>query len=218
MPGWQDDDLREVWPTWLASCQALQKRATNPIDWRFVCQQARSVDGSNRQAIAQYFESYLKVLEVRHATGKDAGSVKGLMTGYYEPNLNGSKTRGGVYQTPLHAYPKAWKVKRPSVYPTREQLLSSSILEGDEIVWVDDAVAAAFMQIQGSGRIHLPDGRVIRLGFAGTNEHKFESFAQWLLTRKEINRSQATMQGIQEWARKNPGHRSEEHTSELQSH
>jgi membrane-bound lytic murein transglycosylase A len=204
LPGWQEDDLREAWPAWLSSCQALEKRATHPLDWRAACQAAKQVNANQNQAIARYFETHMKVMEVRHANGKDAGVNTGLITGYYEPYLNGSRTKGGVYQTPLHAYPKAWQRKKPSQLPTREKLLASGLLDGDELVWVDDPVAAAFMQIQGSGRIRLTDGQVMRLGFAGTNDHPFQSFAQWLLNRREITRAQATMQGISEWAKKNP--------------
>ena len=82
--------------------------------------------------------------------------------------------------------------------------MSSGVLQGSEIAWVQDPVAAASMQIQGSGKIRLQDGRVLRLGFAGTNEQPFKSFAQWLLDRKEITRSEASMQGISQWAKQNP--------------
>ena len=125
--------------------------------------------------------------------------------GYYEPYLNGSRERGGAYQTPIHRYPEAWKKKKPAELPTRAELVSSGQLKGQEILWVDDPVAAAFMHIQGSGRIRMKDGKVVRLGFSGTNDRKFQSFAQWLLDRKEITRANATMQGIQSWANKNPG-------------
>ena len=209
LPGWQEDDLREAWPAWLLSCKALQKRASHPLDWRSACQAAKQVNGNQNQAIARYFETHMKVMEVRHANGKDAGANTGLITGYYEPYLNGSRTKGGAYQTPLHAYPKVWQRKKPSQLPSREKLLASGLLDGEELVWVDDPVAAAFMQIQGSGQIRLTDGQVMRLGFAGTNDHPFQSFAQWLLNRREITRAQATMQGISEWAKKNPSRVSE---------
>jgi len=127
-----------------------------------------------------------------------------LITGYYEPYLNGARERGGAFQTPLHRYPDAWKKKKPAELPSRAELLASGQLKGQEIMWVDDPVAAAFMHIQGSGRIRMKDGTMVRLGFAGTNDHKFQSFAQWLLDRKEITRANATMQGIQSWANKNP--------------
>ena len=171
---------------------------------RSACKAAERVNASSNQSIREYFESYMKVMEVRHQTGPSAGSVHGLVTGYYEPYLNGSRQKGGAYQTPLHRYPDAWKKRKPSELPTRAELFSGGQLNGQEIVWVDDAVAAAFMQVQGSGRIRMTDGKIIRLGFAGTNDQPFKSFAQWLLDRGEITRATATMQGIQAWAKKNP--------------
>jgi membrane-bound lytic murein transglycosylase A len=82
--------------------------------------------------------------------------------------------------------------------------MDSNLLRGSELVWVEDPVAAAFMQIQGSGKVKLDDGTVLRFGFEGTNDQPFKSFAQWLLNKGEITRNQATMQGIQSWARRNP--------------
>jgi membrane-bound lytic murein transglycosylase A len=205
LPGWQEDDLTQVWPVWQKSCQGLMKRNSNNLDWRAVCQAISKVDGRDDLAIRRYFESHMKVMEISHASGPSAGSSLGLITGYYEPYLRGSRQRGGVYQTPIHRYPEAWKKRKPDEMPTRAQLLSSGQLNGQELLWVDDPVAAAFMHIQGSGRVKMDDGRVVRLGFAGTNDQKFQSFAQWLLDRKEITRANATMQGIQSWAKKNPG-------------
>ena len=205
LPGWQDDDLTQAWPAWQRSCQGLVKRNANDIDWKPACSASYKVNASDAGAIRRYFEAHMKVMEIRHQNGPSAGSSNGLITGYYEPYLNGSRERGGAYQTPLHRYPEAWKKKKPAELPTRAELISSGQLKGQEILWVDDPVAAAFMHIQGSGRIRMKDGKVLRLGFAGTNDHKFQSFAQWLLDRKEITRANATMQGIQSWANKNPG-------------
>lgn len=205
LPGWQEDDLTQVWPAWQKSCQGLMRRNSNNLDWRTACQASSKVDGRDVLAIRRYFELHMKVMEISHASGASAGSSLGLITGYYEPYLRGSRLRGGVYQTPIHRYPEAWKKRKSEELPTRAQLLSSGQLNGQEILWVDDPVAAAFMHIQGSGRVRMDDGRVVRLGFAGTNDQKFQSFAQWLLDRKEITRASASMQGIQAWAKKNPG-------------
>jgi len=205
LPGWQDDDLTQAWPAWQRSCQGLVKRSANDIDWKPACSASYKVNASDTSAIRRYFEANMKVMEIRHQSGPSAGSSNGLITGYYEPYLNGSRERGGAYQTPIHRYPEAWKKKKPAELPTRAELVSSGQLKGQEILWVDDPVAAAFMHIQGSGRIRMKDGKVVRLGFSGTNDRKFQSFAQWLLDRKEITRANATMQGIQSWANKNPG-------------
>ena len=199
LPGWQDDDLTQVWPAWLKSCDALRKKNGEP-NWRQVCAQASNVSGRDNQSIRQYFENYFQAYEIRNKSGSDSG----LITGYYEPVMNGSLTRTSTYNVPLYGLPNAWKNSKPNPGPTRAELMSSGMLKGSEIAWVQDPVAAAFMQIQGSGKIRLEDGRVMRLGFAGTNEQPFKSFAQWLLDRKEITRSEATMQGISQWAKRNP--------------
>ena len=199
LPGWQEDDLTQAWPAWLKSCDALRRRSSE-VNWRQVCAQATSLSGRDEQAIRRYFENYFQAYEIRN----NSGSETGLVTGYYEPVMNGSLMRTSVYSVPLYAYPGAWKKIKPSPGPTRADLMASGMLKGSEIAWVQDPVAAAFMQIQGSGKIRLEDGRVMRLGFAGTNDQPFKSFAQWLLDHKEITRSEATMQGISQWARRNP--------------
>ena len=201
LPGWQEDDLTQTWPAWLKSCDALRKR-NSEINWRQVCSQTAAISSRDKQAIRQYFEGNFQAYEVRNsATGKESG----LITGYYEPVMNGSQTRTATYAVPLYGLPSAWKGAKPSPAPTRAELMSSGVLRGSEIAWVQDPVAAAFMQIQGSGKIRLEDGRVLRLGYAGTNDQPFKSFAQWLLDRKEISRGEATMQGISAWAKRNPG-------------
>ena len=199
LPGWQEDDLSQAWPAWLKSCDALRKRA-GEVNWRQTCSLANGVSGRDSQAIRRYFENHFQAYEIRN----NSGSEVGLITGYYEPVMNGSLTRTAIYNVPLYAYPNAWKKNKPSLGPARAELMSSGMLKGSEIAWVQDPVAAAFMQIQGSGKIRLDDGRIVRLGYAGTNDQPFKSFAQWLLDRKEITRSEATMQGISQWAKRNP--------------
>ena len=201
LPGWQEDELTPAWPAWLKSCEALRKR-NSEIDWRSVCTQANSISGRDGQAIRQYFEANFQVYEVRNSA---TGNEFGLITGYYEPVMNGSQTRTSTYTVPLYGLPNAWKGSKPNPAPTRAELMRSGVLKGSELAWVQDPVAAAFMQIQGSGKIRLEDGRVLRLGYAGTNDQPFKSFAQWLLDRKEITRGEATMQGISAWAKRNPG-------------
>lgn len=200
LPGWQEDDLSQAWPAWLQSCHGMVKRSSTRT-WSAVCDRAKGVTGSNTQAVRRYFEEYFQPYAIRsNASGSDTG----LITGYYEPIMNGSRVRTAQYTVPLYAYPASWKRSKPNPGPSRAELMSSNQLRGSEIAWTQDPVAAAFMQIQGSGKIQLDDGKVLRLGFAGTNEQPFKSFAQWLLNKGEITRSQATMQGIQAWAKRNP--------------
>ena len=199
LPGWQDDDLSQAWPAWLKSCEVLRKRS-GEVNWRELCTQATSLSPRDTQSIRRYFESNFQAYEIRNSSGSETG----LITGYYEPVMNGSQTRTSTYNVPLYAYPNAWKKSRPNPGPTRAELISSGVLQGSEIAWVQDPVAAASMQIQGSGKIRLQDGRILRLGFAGTNEQPFKSSAQWLIDRKEMTRGEASMQGISQWAKRNP--------------
>ena len=200
LPGWADDNLTEAWPAWLKSCEVLSKR-DGKIQWKEVCAQSRGVFASNDRAIRQYFESNFQVYEVTNSVN---GSQTGLVTGYFEPVMDGSLTRTSTFDVPLYAFPQSWKRSKPNPAPDRAELMRSGQLKGTELAWVQDPVAAAFMQIQGSGKIRLQDGRIVRLGYAGTNDQPFKSFAQWLLDRKEITRKEATMQGISAWAKAHP--------------
>lgn len=200
IPGWQEDDLSAAWSAWLESCKAMVKR-NSTRSWSGVCDRAKSVSGSNPQAVRRYFEDAFQAYAIR---SNSTGSETGLVTGYYEPIMNGSRVRTSRYTVPLYGYPAAWKRNKPNPGPTRAELMDSNQLRGSELIWVEDPVEAAFMQIQGSGKIKLDDGKVLRFGFAGTNDQPFKSFAQWLLNKGEITRSQATMQGIQSWAKRNP--------------
>jgi membrane-bound lytic murein transglycosylase A len=140
LPGWQEDDLSQAWPAWLKSCDALRRRSSE-VNWRQVCSQAASVSGRDTQAIRRYFESNFQAYEIRN----NSGSESGLITGYYKPVMNGSQTRTSTFTVPLYGYPNAWKKSRPNPGPTRAELMSSGILQGSEIAWVQDPVAAALM-------------------------------------------------------------------------
>ena len=198
IPGWNEDVLADTWHAWLQSCNALRKRKTGPVNWASVCDRANAQKPRDAKT---FFENNFRAYSVRNQV---TGKSEGLVTGYYEPIMNGSRVRTERYTVPLYAYLKSWVRAKPNPAPTRAELLSSSLLKGSEIAWVEDPVAAASMQIQGSGKIRLDGGQIVRFGFAGTNDQPFKSSAQWLLDRKEITRAEATMQGISEWAKRNP--------------
>jgi membrane-bound lytic murein transglycosylase A len=191
--GWSQDDMRAAWPALQASCQALKKRA----EWGRACAAGLMVDAGDLGAMRAYFETNFQPFRVINGDGTD----NGLITGYYEPILHGSRTRQGQYQIPLYRKP-AQLANR--ALPARAELLQNPAMRGNELVWVDDPVEAAFLQIQGSGRIRLANGTMMRVGFGGTNDQPFRSFGKWLLDRGEITPAQATMQGIKAWARANP--------------
>ncbi|MDK3025193.1 MltA domain-containing protein [Cupriavidus taiwanensis] len=192
--GWAQDDVRAAWPALQQSCQALKKRA----EWSRACAAGMMVNAGDINAMRAYFESNFQPYRVVNGDGSDSG----LITGYYEPILHGSRTRQGRFQVPLYRKPAQFGNR---ALPARAELLQNPAMRGNELVWVDDAVEAAFLQIQGSGRIRMADGSMMRVGFGGTNDQPFRSFGKWLLDRGEITPAQATMQGIKAWARANPG-------------
>ncbi|WP_245598970.1 murein transglycosylase A [Halotalea alkalilenta] len=194
LPGWSQDNALSAWSAFRSSCLALVRKST----WQRVCRSSESIDPLDSRAIQRFFETNF----VPYAVVNDDGSTTGTITGYYEPILRGSRTRHGPYQVPLHRLPTG--LSKAQLTQPRATLLGSGVLKGHELVWVDDPVEAAYLQIQGSGLIELDDGTVMRVGFAGTNERAFNSFSRWLLDRRQITPAQATMPGIRAWAKSHP--------------
>lgn len=197
LPGWHEENMQEVWDVYQANCQVLIKRA----NWKDNCRVAQQVDTQNAHAIRAYFQKYFYPQLLKDPEQRNIG----VITGYYEPILKGSRQRQGNFQTALYRYPAG--VKKGSVLPARAELLRSNLLTGQELVYVDNPVEAAFLQIQGSGRIQLEEGGELPVTFAGSNEQPFKSIARWLLDQRKITPAQATMQGIKAWAQAHPEQR-----------
>jgi membrane-bound lytic murein transglycosylase A len=217
LPGWQADRVAEAWPAFVAGCAALRNREA----WRAVCERAAGPVPSEREARA-FLESRFVPHRVQNADGTDTG----LVTGYYEPLLRGSRTRTRPFLTPLHAPPddlivvdlgevapetKSLRLRgrlegrRLVPYFTRAEIENGSApVGGKELLWVDDPIEAFFLQVQGSGRVRLPDGTLVRVGYADQNGHPYRSIGRHLVETGELKLEQASMQGIQAWARANP--------------
>lgn len=197
LPGWSQENAVAAWGAFRNSCTRLARRD----GWASVCRDASQVDPLDSAAIRHFFEKrfnpYLMV--------NDDGTTTGLITGYYEPVLHGSLSRHGEYQVPIYRLPSAWQGSPGATRPGRAQLRNSGVLDGHELVWVNDPIEAAYLQIQGSGRIELAEGGTLRVGFAGTNNQPFRSFARALIDSGEITPGQATLPGIRAWARRHPG-------------
>jgi membrane-bound lytic murein transglycosylase A len=218
MPGWDRDDVREAWPAFLTSCEVMVKRAA----WKEPCTVARTVDANNGGAIRTFFEAFF----VPHQVFNPDGTDNGLITGYYEPLLNGARKRGGPYQTPLHRAPddlltidlgsvypelKNMRLRGKLVgnkvvpYPARAELTQSAAMSGNELVWVDNPVDAFFLQVQGSGRVQFADTReVVRIAYADQNGHPYRSIGRYLVDKGELTMDQASAQGIKAWLAANP--------------
>ena len=218
LPGWRTDDPAEAWEAFLMSCRALEKQGA----WREVCTAAAGMGNPGRDAARRFFEAHLTPFQLLRTDGGD----EGLITGYYEPLLRGSRTATSRYRYPLYgvpddllevdlaeAYPELKGLrlrgrldgKRVVPYYDRAQIGEGRApLTGREIAWVDDAVELFFLQVQGSGRILLESGEMLRVGYADHNGLPYRSIGRHLAERGELPLEKASMQGIQAWARANP--------------
>jgi membrane-bound lytic murein transglycosylase A len=223
LPGWDKDDLRDAWPAFLASCEALVKK----IEWKEPCTVARDVDAANAKAVRAFFEAFFVPHQVLNPDGSDSG----LVTGYYEPLLRGARKRGGLYQTPLYRAPEDMlTIDLASVYPelksmrlrgrlvgnkvvpyfSRSEMTQSNTLTGKELLWVDDPIEAFFLQVQGSGRVKLIDTKeIVRVAYADQNGHPYKSIGRYLVDKGELTLDQASAQGIKAWVVVHPSRQQE---------
>jgi membrane-bound lytic murein transglycosylase A len=229
LPGWSQDDTRAAWPALLASCGS----ARMPQAWAGFCAEARAVPLTDAAAQRALLEARLQpwklVLEPADPTAGQAQET-GLVTGYYEPVLQGSRRRGGPYQWPLYAVPDdlvtvelgslypalqgervrgRLQGRRVTPYPDRAQLADGRVLAGKEIVWVDSAIDAFFLQVQGSGRVRLEDGTVIRLAFADVNGHPYRAIGRYLVEQGEMTLDEVSMPALRQWLLAHPDRQAE---------
>jgi membrane-bound lytic murein transglycosylase A len=222
LPGWSDDDVAAAWPAFLLSCRGVASRG-NGAGWKRVCDLARAADGQPGFDARRFFEQNLKP----YAIANGEGAVNGLVTGYYEPLLRGSRTRAKGYEQPVRGVPDdLLTIDLSAVFPELKDKRVRGRLEGNKVLpywsraeiaargdklpgptllYVDDAVELFFLQVQGSGRVRLADGSTVRLNYADQNGHPYQSIGKVLVERGELKLEEASMQGIQSWARANPG-------------
>lgn len=218
LPGWKSDNLKDVLPAFRKSCRAIGKKK----DWQDVCAKAYDIDENDTFAIRSFFETHF----IPYRIANENGSETGLATGYFEPLLQGSRVRKGKFRTALYrqpddllvidlasAYPQLKGLRlrgkldgnRVVPYETRAEIEKSGKLAGHEIVWVDDVLDAFFLEIQGSGRVYIPEsGETIRLAYANQNGRPYRSIGRYLLDRGELKPGQASSQQIRQWIRRNP--------------
>ncbi|MFU8822747.1 murein transglycosylase A [Yoonia sp.] len=182
LKGWAADNHRAALDVF---CKTTD-RITDPY-WQAVCHLApTSTDPRG------FFELYFTPVLI-------TDGVPMLFTGYFEPELSGSRVADAKHQHPLYALPSALPHGT-----TRRQIEQSRMLAGQEIVWLADPVDAFFLHVQGSGRVRLPDGSVLRLGFAGKNGLPYTSVGKELVARGIALADQVSAAFIQNWVRQNP--------------
>ena len=217
------DDLNLAWPAWLQSCTALVKK---PV-WKNACDTANSLNlqtnnNPDSDSVRAYFRQNFSVYKTTNVDGAESG----LITGYYQPILKGSRTKSAKYPFPLYTTPpdlitveldglfpelKYKRVRGRVVgnklvpYFNRAEIeTDNSPIKGRELVYIDNIVDVFFLQIQGSGVVQFENGEQVMVGYADQNGHTYNSVGRLLIERGELTSANASMAGIKNWVKNNP--------------
>ncbi len=197
LPGLNDDALHEAWHAWIRSCEK-----PNPA-FVPVCSELRRMSLASQGEQLGWMMVRLQPYRVEALNG----DAQGLLTGYFEPLLEGSLTPTAEFSVPVYRPPAGLG---RALWFTRQEIdtlpQAQVALKGREIVWLADPVDALVLQIQGSGRVRVTEkngsSSVLRVAFAGTNGQPYKSVGRWLLDRGEIK--DGSWPGIRAWTQANP--------------
>lgn len=230
--GWRSDDHAQALRTFLRSCSgrpgwtregAAAAYLGRREDWARVCDAAASLGGKvSRERARRFFETHFEPVEMIARGGHDA-----LFTGYFEPEVKGARTPSRRFSVPLLRRPgdllrlspaeairgSAGPLRyarmvagRPQPYFTRAQIEQGALAgRGLELVYLRDRIDAFFLHVQGSGRIRLADGSIMRVGFAGKNGHPYTSIGRTLIEWGELDGQGVSMQSIRRWLKRHSG-------------
>lgn len=214
LEGWRDDDQAAAFAALLKSCGAMQ----NPDA---ACAAALALGGGvDRKTARAFFEANYTPNVV------EGGDTPGFVTAYYEPEVKGSRVRGGAFQVPVYGRPSDLITIIPETdrarfndrntgfrvtpegqvpYYTRAEIWDGALDgRGLELLYLDDPVELFYMQVQGSGVVRLPDGSAIRLTYAGKNGYPYTSIGKLLVERGEIAKGAANMTAVKAWLHADP--------------
>ena len=213
----QQDEASQAWPAWLHGCEKLIKKN----DWKIPCEEARNLSSPSSMEVINYLHTYFNLYKAKN----EDGSSKGLITGYYQPLLKGSRAKTKKYKIPLYSPPlDLITVELSEIYPelkykrlrgrvegnklipylTRKEISKKDYpLQGNELLWVENSVESFFLEIQGSGVIKFEDGSTTQVGYADQNGHPYRSLGLALIRKGELKRHKVSMQSIKAWAKKN---------------
>jgi membrane-bound lytic murein transglycosylase A len=233
LPGWSDDSVAAALPAFLRSCAVLARRPeASPLnaalpqagragDWRGVCADAARVPTKDEAKARAFFEQ-----EFRPYRAANNADPKGLFTGYYEIEINGSRTKSARYSVPIYGLPKDLvtadlKEFDPSLsgkviigrvvvgkfhpYPDRASIESVGLGKNAPVIaWADGAVDVFFLHIQGSGLIRMDTGESIRVGYAAKNGQPYRAIGRLLVDRGAMAKEDVSMQSIRAWLAAHP--------------
>jgi len=216
IPGWAGAQFTPGLHAFSTSCARI---ATGAL--RRACDAASTLPLEDEAAARRFLETTFAAWSITSAEGE----AEGLVTGYYEPVLAGSRIRSERFRVPVYGVPADLiAVDLESVNPDLKGLRLRGRVQGSKLVpywtraeiedrngsgapiiaWVEDPVELFFLQIQGSGQVELESGERLRLAYGDQNGHPYRSMGRFLVARREMTLDQASMQGIKAWAAANP--------------
>ena len=231
LPGWQSDDHLTAFKTFLKSCDCVIKAADKPgatavpgkaaaAELAAACQAAQALKAPTKASARAFFEEHFVPNRVVHK------NPQGMLTGYYEPVLEGSRTAQGKFQTPIYRRPPDLinvvdETERASKsdgfthlrktetgtapFPTRAEIEQGALAgKGLELLYLADPVDVFFMHIQGSGRIKLTDGTTVRINYDGKNGYPYTSIGRYLIDKGLLAADKVSLQSLCKWLRADP--------------
>lgn len=213
LSGWTGDNVAQALPAFVKSCDRMAKSQPDaaPIDpaatganfgtmrdWRPLCRQAAALPAGDETAARRFFEANFQPMLIG-----SKGNSKGLFTGYWEVELDGSRSQGGDYQVPVYRKPADLAANKP--YLDRAAIEDGALAgKVPEVVWLKNPDDLFVLQMQGSGRIRLPDGSLVRLIYEANNNRPFVNVYQMLLDKGAIPKTEFSEAKVRAWMRDNP--------------
>ena len=228
LKGWSADDHVAALATFLSSCRSLLGSSPGPVEkrpmyvaLRHVCRQALADSQLTEDQARLFFERNFRPLRITKL-----GDIAGFLTGYYEPVVDGSRFPTGIFKIPIYRRPpdlvppfhsvgpgfpnKGQSLRRTDSgrlipYYDRGQIIDGA-LDGKhlEICWIKNQSDALAIQIEGSARIRLEDGAILRINYDGHNGYPFVPLNRILIERNIIPREEMSPERIREWVHANP--------------
>ncbi|MGZ4998689.1 MAG: murein transglycosylase A [Methylomonas sp.] len=216
LAGWETDNHAAALASFRRSCESWRSQPDQrPLsgvfelghigDWKRLCAiQVRK--GQEKQ----FFEKWFRPFAVA-----DRGNFDGLFTGYYLPELHGSYRKSARYHVPVYGIPgdlkkrdgQTGRIEKGQFVPyyDRTEIVNGALAgKGAEILWVDNEIDAFFMEVQGSGRVIMEDGRIQGVSFADKNGRPYHAIGKTLVDNGHIPREDISMQSIRAWIVNHP--------------
>jgi membrane-bound lytic murein transglycosylase A len=198
LPGFEEDNLFEAWNAWIKSCERPAPLFSG------YCGDVRRLSIATAAEQRDWMRQHFQPQRVENLQG----DPNGLLTGYYEPQLDASRVPTATFSIPIFQPPRTLAQRKPWFNRREIDTLpeAQAALQGRAIAYVADPVDAMVLQIQGSGRLRIgqADGstQLVRVAYAGTNDQPYRSVGRWLLDQGLIK--DASWPGIKAWLAQNP--------------